>query len=726
MPTETEELRIRVTLDDQASAGIERIHEQVKSISHERHRDFFDKLGREFKSIRPIIGEAGGEFAKVTEHLAVFTRFGGAVGGIATAIALAAIETAKQTKEFADQLNEIFRTATYAGFGAQQLKNLYDVLRGVNDIPPEQFEAIATSVGEGIDELLRQGSPLRQWFESQTPAMGKAAEEFFGGMEEERKRKDVGAMMTRYMNLPALLEKLAKEQGWSDENAAAFRRQAAQRLHLPWSVAGREWKAVRTATEDEEKKLEELHKMSMEWEHQMGRVREALHEIRTVMDDWTAKNAFDENGIVVKSFVWIATTLERLYHSLVEIKEFGLSKFLKRHGATEQPPIGINPGFDEEQRRKLEEFRRGRGAPPRPGGTALQLMSVEEDAGEQLAFTAELVAEFRRFNALLSGEEEPLKSGQDLAAQLGGGSIGKSPTFHNQPMGGTAGESNPMTLPPGSTQPGGGSAAEAVGPTGHGWDIATQRKVLQKWKGATEGASKSSVYGTYGPFSDIGQDKPGSASLGQLWGMKYFPEERQGIALREASTLGRLYKVTAPSGAVSIEQHTDIGPSKTYKGKPLGRDIDISAAAALRLGYTPQTFPTDKGEFKYELMPSFGEEARMQRSAAAASIGRPGADGQALMSAPETTPTSALRPSVRSYQAAQRALQAPRLAADAETARSRVALDRDLADESGTEARGNLNVNVRAPAGTEVRADGDGMFKGNVSLDRQMSMPTLQ
>jgi hypothetical protein len=56
----------------------------------------------------------------------------------------------------------------------------------------------------------------------------------------------------------------------------------------------------------------------------------------------------------------------------------------------------------------------------------------------------------------------------------------------------------------------------------------------------------------------------------------------------------------------------------------------------------------------------------------------------------------------------------------------RKSIDRGLANESGVEAKGNLDVNVKAPAGTEVRAEGDGMFKGNVTTNRQIDLPTLQ
>jgi hypothetical protein len=49
-------------------------------------------------------------------------------------------------------------------------------------------------------------------------------------------------------------------------------------------------------------------------------------------------------------------------------------------------------------------------------------------------------------------------------------------------------------------------------------------------------------------------------------------------------------------------------------------------------------------------------------------------------------------------------------------------LDRGLANEHEVDASGDLDVNVKAPAGTEVKANGDGMFKNNVTLNRQMEL----
>lgn len=76
-------------------------------------------------------------------------------------------------------------------------------------------------------------------------------------------------------------------------------------------------------------------------------------------------------------------------------------------------------------------------------------------------------------------------------------------------------------------------------------------------------------------------DAPGSAAL-------EVPDDAQGIALYDRSTLGQWLEVRSPNGVTSYEQHTDIGPHPRT-----GRTIDVSAAAAERFGYSPSDFPTD-------------------------------------------------------------------------------------------------------------------------------------
>jgi hypothetical protein len=243
----------------------------------------------------------------------------------------------------------------------------------------------------------------------------------------------------------------------------------------------------------------------------------------------------------------------------------------------------------------------GAGAAGGDGGEAIYL---KRQAGEEQQKTTDMLREVRDVMVWLRTQME---GGQGV-----GGPFGTTQRPAAPPQGPAGARTNPG---PHEVQ----QSAEGLEPgpvPGRGWSAETERAVRKKWHGPTEVTGRGSWYGNYGDFRDVDprtgkwQDDPGSASLGKKWGMSYFPEERQGIALPNAATLGRLFRVTWPDGTVTIEQHTDIGPNPR-----LGRAVDISAAAATRAGKTPETFRTDEGEFKVEAVPTFGQEARMQRRA---------------------------------------------------------------------------------------------------------------
>lgn len=92
--------------------------------------------------------------------------------------------------------------------------------------------------------------------------------------------------------------------------------------------------------------------------------------------------------------------------------------------------------------------------------------------------------------------------------------------------------------------------------------------------------AKGSWYSQNPPKWIDTEDEPNSNALG-------VPDSQQGIALPERATLGDWFIVSAPNGWEGRAQQTDIGP-----GKQTGKGIDISAALAERMGYSPNTFPT--------------------------------------------------------------------------------------------------------------------------------------
>jgi hypothetical protein len=418
--------------------------------------------------------------------------------------------------------------------------------------------------------------------------------------------------------------------------------------------------------------------------------------------------------------------------------------------------------------------------------------------------TGDLVSNFRRLNALLSGEEKPI-----LRLPI-----------HNQPMGGSSGESNPLNLAPDTNQPGGGAATEARQPLYRPWQqgdptgrtyttkkgtfnypilsaVATPLPTLSggTYSGVSQGRGVATWFG-YDPMRGWGEDPDDPKGSNRL----RVPERYQGISLSTGTsgalgtsgqTLGQQAYVTDPStGLTAVRQQTDVGP-----GVRTQKLVDIAAAVSAREGLTKKQFETQQELVEKGILAPWEV-----KQAGFGTYGRPGIDGKDI-DAPQvkgvepTVTTQNIReldtgklidprlvggqrgttsggvditygggsgafdvgglydegrlrgelggsPTPSLLQGRQRGPTAEpftMLAADAPqegrdigqrldrspiyTLMDTGDLDRGLANEHEVDASGNLDVNVKAPAGTEVKANGDGMFKGNVSLQRQMDLP---
>ena len=109
---------------------------------------------------------------------------------------------------------------------------------------------------------------------------------------------------------------------------------------------------------------------------------------------------------------------------------------------------------------------------------------------------------------------------------------------------------------------------------------------------AGSGSGKASWFSTAPYTGEHSWSDPQGAREGpQASGL---PATVPGIALPSRSTLGKYFDVTAPSGETHRLRQVDIGP-----GPHTGRGIDINAPAAEKMGYSPQTFPTDQ-HFKWK------------------------------------------------------------------------------------------------------------------------------
>ena len=70
---------------------------------------------------------------------------------------------------------------------------------------------------------------------------------------------------------------------------------------------------------------------------------------------------------------------------------------------------------------------------------------------------------------------------------------------------------------------------------------------------------------------------------------------RPGIAILDMTTLGGYWKVTYPNGHTLVLQQIDVGPAPDLGPAPEHRVVDTDTAAATAAGYTPASFPTDRG-----------------------------------------------------------------------------------------------------------------------------------
>ena len=163
MATEQEELRLTVTLIDNASAGLDKLKDSLKEIGGggsgggNRH---IQKFNDETKSLTENIKKMGGEVGEAFKGLGMFRL--GLLGGIGGLAAFGA-EVKKQMvdlAEYTDKLRGVNQAARQIGVDPGQLKNIIEQFKAVGvsgDTAVSSIDAISAKIAE----LQRSGSQLR-------------------------------------------------------------------------------------------------------------------------------------------------------------------------------------------------------------------------------------------------------------------------------------------------------------------------------------------------------------------------------------------------------------------------------------------------------------------------------------------------------------------------------------------------------------------------------------
>jgi len=445
-------------------------------------------------------------------------------------------------------------------------------------------------------------------------------------------------------------------------------------------------------------------------------------------------------------------------------------------------PLGAKAGVPlEDVLRRLQQHQQAQsGWDYLKGGGAQPLMSTEFAEGQhkQLTLEDELIQQLKRFHDLLSGDEKTTQAmGAGAAASLGINDIastGKTASpqgrvnndlsegAYSAATGGTEGynqfvnRAHQQGISPSIL-----FANEAPGP-------AAQARKGILFHGAPVGRQivKASAFGQYAPYEGSqtgGFVDPGDVhTKGQFKGLSLgnyggYRQDVPGVALPYAGTAGRPgLQEGAPirywdldTGRQVLARTVDTGPDQS-RSPSKEKGIDVNAPLQEKLGYAAneaqakatgrKVFPSGHKEAYEVLTPTNFLRAQQDvqtseahaagrriplRSARVVHAESTGALDEALSgdggavglmtTGKRRARSSFVEPEGPSDTPADEALFTKGVPAE------RVELDRALGKEAGVEAKGNVNVKVKAPAGTRVKAHGDGMFKGNVSLDRRVT-----
>ncbi|QIG93805.1 N-acetylmuramoyl-L-alanine amidase [Bradyrhizobium sp. 6(2017)] len=160
MATEQEELRLTVTLADNASAGLTKLNEEVKLLGSGAGQQHLEKFKRETGELQQKIKGLGNEIGETFKGLGMLR--GGLAAG-AAGLALFGFEIMRQSKalvEYAEKIRTLNQQAKQIGVSPSQYKDVIEQLKAFG-ISGETAANSVSAVSAKIADLQRQGSQLR-------------------------------------------------------------------------------------------------------------------------------------------------------------------------------------------------------------------------------------------------------------------------------------------------------------------------------------------------------------------------------------------------------------------------------------------------------------------------------------------------------------------------------------------------------------------------------------
>jgi hypothetical protein len=507
MPTETQELQLKVTLIDNVTPNLARVRGQMQEVGQKTQQhaqqmsgghENMEKMRRNIEEVGKAI--RGALHGNIEQSSASLSRLAGGAGLAITAVAgigVAFYEVGKKLREFSQKMIELRTLSQQTGFGAGEIKSVVDQMAQMGVGGREAITNIQ-GIARAIADVSTQGSELRRKLMGMTTNK-EGMERFLQNLIGFGNKGDlVGAINSIVEAATNVYDNALKEHG--PVVAAAWRSQFLANLGLNAEMLAL-YEKLRTASASERAKIEADIKQSQEyakaWEQVSQKVdqiwRGVQRELMPLMKEFVGASddvaetwgvsiggAIREVVETVKPIIkFLTSSPEDASNQIWEALKGRLTAMPEQWKKNQEEALRkMQERQAEEQRLKnmsrgeyWEEMKSWFGLGKKGGAAATPQkfanLGTENQRGlieDEQDLMKQVIVQFTRLNALLSGEEKPGAAGGPVS---GGGALGLMSTQ----MGGLGpgmGAGGGMGRLPGFSGGGGGYTGGGGGYTGGG------------------------------------------------------------------------------------------------------------------------------------------------------------------------------------------------------------------------------------------------------------------
>lgn len=223
MPTEQEELKLIVTLVDNASAGLDKIVEKTKEMGGPQMKEAHAKMTEGTKELNKAFKEITGGFGDAFKALGEFR--GGLVAGVG-GLAIFGAAVSRQVGEIAKlaaEMRSLNQAARAIGVDPTSMKNIIDQFEAIG-VSADQTKANLGKMAGAVADLSHVGSALRQdlmHMAGSDPESRRAMDEFLTKVTQARTEEE------RYNAVAAAAEKV-RQHAYEQQIARGATQQQAE------------------------------------------------------------------------------------------------------------------------------------------------------------------------------------------------------------------------------------------------------------------------------------------------------------------------------------------------------------------------------------------------------------------------------------------------------------------------------------------------------------------